>query len=60
MNIVSGFFHFLIEAAEEIDVDGYGDYDKRIMGFMAERLLTTWLLKQNLKIKELPNVIISV
>lgn len=53
-------FSFLLEAAEEIDVDGYGDYDKRIMGFMAERLLTTWLLKQNLKIKELPNVIISV
>ncbi len=47
-------FSFLIEAAENIDVSGYGFYDKRIMGFLAERMLTIWLLKQNLKIKELP------
>lgn len=52
-------FSFLIEAAEEINVEGYNDYDKRAMGFMAERLLTTWLLKQNIKIKEMPYVTIS-
>lgn len=53
-------FSFLLEAAEEIDIDGYGDYDQRSMGFMAERLLTTWLLKQSVKIKELPITTISL
>lgn len=52
-------FSFLIEAAEKIDVKKYGEYDKRVMGFMAERLLTTWILKENLKIKELPYVTVS-
>ena len=47
-------FSFLIEAAEKMDISGYDVYSKRIMGFLAERLLTTWLLKQNLKIKEQP------
>lgn len=52
-------FSFLIEAAEMIDVKKYGEYDKRVMGFMAERLLSTWILKQDLKIKELPYVIVT-
>ncbi len=52
-------FSFLIEAAEKIDVKEYGEYDKRVMGFMAERLLTTWILKQDFKIKELPCVVVS-
>lgn len=50
-------FSFLTEAAEELCIDGYGAYDKRAMGFWAERMLSVWLLKQNLKIKELPYVI---
>lgn len=50
-------FSFLIEAAENFDIKGYGMYEKRAVGFWAERLLTTWLLKQDLKIKELPYVI---
>lgn len=53
-------FSFLIEAAEELNVHGYGAYDKRAMGFWAERMLTTWLLKQDLKIKELPYVVTTL
>jgi len=47
-------FSFLIEAAESIDVSTYGAYDKRIIGFLAERMWTVWLMKQDLRIKELP------
>lgn len=47
-------FSFLIEAAESVDVERYDNYSKRVVGFFAERMLTVWLLKQDLKIKELP------
>lgn len=47
-------FSFLIETAEHIDVSGYDAYSRRVIGFFAERMMTVWLLKHNLKIKELP------
>ena len=47
-------FSFLIEAAERIDVSTYDNYSKRVIGFFAERMLTVWLYKNPLKIKELP------
>lgn len=52
-------FSFLIEAAEETDVDGYDDYSQRVIGFFAERMLTVWLRKNRLKIKQLPFVIVK-
>lgn len=51
-------FSFLIEAAEEIDVEGYDSYSQRVMGFFAERMWTVWLRRNRLRIKELPYVII--
>lgn len=51
-------FSFLIEAAEEIDVEGYDNYSQRVIGFFAERMWTVWLRKNRLRIKELPYVII--
>lgn len=47
-------FSFLIGVAEEIDVDSYDNYSKRVIGFFAERMLTVWLLMHNFRIKELP------
>lgn len=47
-------FSFLIDAAKAFDPSGYDDYSKRIIGFIAERMLTVWLMKEDLKIKELP------
>ncbi|WP_415944896.1 DUF4422 domain-containing protein [Selenomonas montiformis] len=47
-------FSFIIDAAKMTDISKYDDYSKRIIGFIAERMLTVWLLKQNLRIKELP------
>jgi hypothetical protein len=51
-------FSFIIDAAKSIDVSECDDYSKRIIGFIAERMLTVWLLKQNLKIKELPIMVL--
>lgn len=51
-------FAFIIEAAESIDVSDYDDYSKRIIGFFAERMMTVWVLKNNLKVKELPFIVI--
>ncbi len=47
-------FSFLIQAAERMDVRECDAHNKRIIGFFAERMWTVWLMKQNLKIKELP------
>lgn len=52
-------FSFLIEVAEKINIENYEAVNKRVVGFFAERMLTTWLLRQNLKIKELPFVMIK-
>ena len=51
-------FSFIIEAAEEFDDSIYDDYSCRAIGFIAERMLTVWLLKNNLKVKELPIILL--
>ncbi len=47
-------FSFLIPTAEEVDTTAFEGIDKRMVGFFAERMLTVWLLNQNLEIFELP------
>lgn len=51
-------FSFLIDATNKLDVDSYDSYNQRMMGFFAERMMTVWLRRQRLKIKELPRSII--
>lgn len=48
-------FGILFKLENRITVnDGRNDYQKRVFGFLSERLFTVWLcFKQNLKIKEL-------
>lgn len=45
-------FDILFEAEKEIDISGYDDYHKRVMGFLSERLFRVWLFMQDEKIKE--------
>ena len=52
-------FSFIIDAAKSMDIKPYDDYSKRIIGFIAERMLTVWLLKQKLRIKELPILLLE-
>jgi hypothetical protein len=48
------WFAMLFEFEERINKADYEGYQQRIMGFIAERLLTIWVYHQNLRIKELP------
>jgi len=48
-------FPILFAAEKEIDVNAIDDtYQKRVFGFLSERLFNVWLLKENLICKELP------
>lgn len=44
-------FNILFELEKEVDLSQYNEYQKRIYGFLAERLLNVWVDKNNLKIK---------
>lgn len=47
-------FKILFEVEKRVDITNYSDYDKRIFGFLSERLFNVWLLKNNnLKVKEM-------
>jgi hypothetical protein len=48
------WFEMLFEFESRINKANYEGYQQRIMGFIAERLLTIWVYHQNLRIKELP------
>lgn len=50
----SWWFSILFEFEKRTDLSVYYDYQQRVFGFMAERLLTVWFRHHNLKIKELP------
>ena len=45
-------FDILFEVEKRIDIDGKDDYQKRVMGFLSERMLKVWLLANNYRVKE--------
>ena len=47
-------FDVLFEVEKRIDIDGKDDYQKRVMGFLSERLLKVWLIANDYKVKEQP------
>ena len=47
-------FSILFELEKRSDINIEDKYQKRVCAFMAERLQTVWVNKNNLKIKELP------
>lgn len=45
-------FNILSRLEKKIDIREYSEYNQRVYGFLAERLLNVWISKNNLKIKE--------
>ena len=46
-------FDVLFEVEKHIDLDKYeDDYQRRVFGFMSERLLQVWVAHKKLKVKE--------
>ena len=42
----SWLFDILFEAEKKIDLNNYDEYQKRVMGFLSERLFRVWLFMQ--------------
>ncbi len=49
-------FPLLFELERRIDISDYDDYQRRVFGFLSERLFNVWLLRHDLKVKESPVV----
>lgn len=53
-------FDVLFRLEERLDISGYSDYDKRVFGFVSERLLDVWVetqqKKNNFRYAEMPVV----
>lgn len=47
-------FQILEELEPSVDLADYNDYQKRIYGFLAERLLNVWVRARDLRVKTLP------
>ncbi|MBF0752100.1 MULTISPECIES: DUF4422 domain-containing protein [unclassified Pasteurella] len=46
-------FDILFKLEEKIDITNYDDYQKRVFGFIAERLFNVWVYHHKLRIKEI-------
>ena len=45
-------FSILFELARRIDISAYDDFQQRVFGFISERLLRVWIVKNDIRIKE--------
>lgn len=47
-------FSVLFELEKRLDISAYSEYDKRVFGFVSERLLDCWIETNEIAYKELP------
>lgn len=52
-NYCEWLFKILFQLENLVDLSGYNDYQKRIYGFLGERLLNVWVVHNNLKVLEM-------
>ncbi len=52
-------FAILFKLEERIDISHYDNYQKRVFGFLAERLFNVWLVKNQLKVKERKVIVVE-
>lgn len=52
-NYCEWLFPILFALENRIDICNYSDYQKRIFGFLGERLLRVWILNQKYRVKEI-------
>ena len=55
-NYSEWLFDILFELEQEVDLSKYDDYNKRMIGFVAERLINIWIHQNRLSVKEMPVV----
>ena len=49
-------FSILFELEQQLDISAYSDYDKRVFGFVSERLLDVWIETNGIKFMDMPYV----
>ena len=52
-------FDILFELENRLDISSYSDNDKRVFGFVSERLLDVWLDTNNIKSKDIPYIFLE-
>jgi len=53
-NYCAWLFPILFEVEKQIDTTGYSSYDKRVFGFLSERLLDVYLEAEGIPYREIP------
>ena len=52
-------FDVLFELEKRLDISDYSDNDKRVFGFVSERLLDVWLETNSVKYKDIPYIFLE-
>lgn len=52
-------FDILFELEKRLDISSYSDNDKRVFGFVSERLLDVWIRTNDIKYKDIPYIFLE-
>ena len=52
----SWLFGILSELEQRLDISSYSKYDKRVFGFVSERLLDVWIGTNRIEYRDMPYV----